>query len=249
MVLHHAYAYMICHYTVQWNNVFIANLLQYLGPIWIGNIVLRSSVPPDVPVSEPRHQPNSPTLFTCVCACLLASNHIRSWAHCPFLSIHCNFASALPRRALAQPRWRDALHRTRPTAVLSLHRVGFKCFNCFKNMFKCFRMDLTKVNRDVAYVAIVVHVCYECLLSMFYLFSTYVASVLSWCCVCLQWFLSFFMSLQAFQTHVSNVSTVFRRILRVLHLNFSKVDRVLHMLQCDLPAVATKRGREGSCGT
>jgi hypothetical protein len=55
MVLHHAYAYMICHYTVQWNNVFIANLLQYLGPIWIGNVVLRSSVRPDVPVSEPQH--------------------------------------------------------------------------------------------------------------------------------------------------------------------------------------------------
>ena len=48
------------------------------------------------------------------------------------------------------------------------------------------------------------------------MFHTYVASVLSGYCVCLQWFSSVFAS----------VSSVFRH---VLHLDVSKVDRVLHM--------------------
>jgi hypothetical protein len=43
-------------------------------------------------------------------------------------------------------------------------------------------------------------------------------------CVCngFQVFFSFF--LQVFQTHVSNVSYAFRRILQVLHIDVSKVD-------------------------
>jgi hypothetical protein len=35
--------------------------------------------------------------------------------------------------------------------------------------------------------------------------------------------------LQVFQTHVSNVLFVFRRILQLLHLDVSKLDRVLHL--------------------
>jgi hypothetical protein len=50
-------------------------------------------------------------------------------------------------------------------------------------------------------------------------FQTYDASVLSECCVCLQWFQVF---LQVFQTHVSNVLFVFRRMLQLLHLHVSK---------------------------
>jgi hypothetical protein len=37
--------------------------------------------------------------------------------------------------------------------------------------------------------------------------------------------------LQVFQTHVLSVSSVFRHILQMFHLNILKVDRVLHMLQ------------------
>jgi hypothetical protein len=41
-----------------------------------------------------------------------------------------------------------------------------------------FRMDAAKVDQDVAYVAMVVHVCCKLLFLMFHLFfETYVASV------------------------------------------------------------------------
>jgi hypothetical protein len=39
----------------------------------------------------------------------------------------------------------------------------------------------------------------------------------------------FHVFLQVFQTHVSNVSFVFRRILQLLHLDVLKPDRVLHL--------------------
>ena len=44
-----------------------------------------------------------------------------------------------------------------------------------------FHMDIAKVNRDVAYVAMVVHVCCKLLFPMFHIFfQTYVASVFIW---------------------------------------------------------------------
>jgi len=44
-----------------------------------------------------------------------------------------------------------------------------------------FQMDVAKVNRDVAYVTMVVHICCKLLFLMFHiLFSTYVASVFIW---------------------------------------------------------------------
>ena len=61
-------------------------------------------------------------------------------------------------------------------------------------------MDVEKVDRDVAYVAMAIHVCCKRLFQMFHLFfqmyvanvfiwllhmfHTYVANVLSGCCVC-----------------------------------------------------------------
>jgi len=48
-----------------------------------------------------------------------------------------------------------------------------------------------------------------------------------------------------FQTYVSSVSSVFRRML---HLDVLKVDWVLHMLQCDLPATAAGGGARGRVG-
>jgi hypothetical protein len=45
-------------------------------------------------------------------------------------------------------------------------------------MFQLFYADVVKIDRDVAYVAMVVHVCCKCLSLMFHLFLyTYVASV------------------------------------------------------------------------
>jgi hypothetical protein len=51
---------------------------------------------------------------------------------------------------------------------------------------------------------------------------------------------------KCFQTHVSSVSSVFRYMLQVLHLDVSKVDQVLHMLQRDPTAAATGGGARGA---
>ena len=71
-----------------------------------------------------------------------------------------------------------------------------------------FNMDVKQVDRDVAYVAMVVHVCCKRLFSMFHLFFRRMLQVcLSECCICfthmlqvfcldvayvLQWFSSVF---------------------------------------------------------
>jgi hypothetical protein len=80
--------------------------------------------------------------------------------------------------------------------VVSVH------FKCFRGMLQVFHTDVAKTDRDVAYVAMIVHVCCKHLSPMFHLFfqtyvasvfiwmlhmfHTYVASVLSACCVFLQ---------------------------------------------------------------
>jgi len=92
-----------------------------------------------------------------------------------------------------------------------------------------------------------VHVCYKRLFPMFHLifqtydasvfiwmlhmFHTYVASIFLDVAYVLQWFSSVFhmFFLQVFQTHVSKFSSIFCCMLQVLHLDVSKVDRVLHM--------------------
>ena len=67
-------------------------------------------------------------------------------------------------------------------------------------MLQIFHTKVTKVDRDVAYVAMVVHICCKLLFPMFHLFfQTYVASVFIWtlhmfhiyvssvlsgCCIC-----------------------------------------------------------------
>jgi hypothetical protein len=55
-------------------------------------------------------------------------------------------------------------------------------------MFQLFHADVAKVDRDVAYVAMVVHVCCNYLSPMFHLFFT--------------------RMLQVFSTHVSSVSSI-----------------------------------------
>ena len=44
----------------------------------------------------------------------------------------------------------------------------------------------------------------------------------------------FYVFLQVFQMHVSNVLSALKRMLQLLHLDVSKVDRVLHLLPCFL---------------
>jgi hypothetical protein len=57
------------------------------------------------------------------------------------------------------------------------------CCNCVFQMFQLFHLDLACFHLDVAYVAVSIHVCCKCMLQMFNLFLTYVASVLSRCCI------------------------------------------------------------------
>jgi hypothetical protein len=74
-------------------------------------------------------------------------------------------------------------------------------------MLQVFQMDVTKEDRDAAYVSMVVHVCCKYLFLMFHLcFWTYIVSVFIWmlhrfhtyvasvsrCYLCLQWFLNVF---------------------------------------------------------
>ena len=71
-----------------------------------------------------------------------------------------------------------------------------------------FYMDIAKVDRNVAYVAMVVHVCCMLLFSMFNLFfQTYVANVFIWI-------------LHMFQTYVASV---FIWMLRMFYNDFSCV--------------------------
>jgi hypothetical protein len=61
------------------------------------------------------------------------------------------------------------------------------------------------------------------LIYMLHMFQTYVASVLSGCCVCFTMvFKCFQVFLQVFQMHVLRVSSAFRRMLQVLHLDVQK---------------------------
>ena len=69
--------------------------------------------------------------------------------------------------------------------------------------------------------------CYKCV----YLDVAYVSHIR---CMCFIWMFAygcnvFQVFFQVFQKHVSSVSTTFRRMLQLLYLDVSKVDRVLHL--------------------
>ena len=60
--------------------------------------------------------------------------------------------------------------------------VCFKCFTCFIGMLQVFYIDVAKVDRDVAHVAMAIHVCFKCRFQIFHLFQMYVVSVSSGRC-------------------------------------------------------------------
>ena len=71
--------------------------------------------------------------------------------------------------------------------ALKAHVAGvyFKCFRCFRGMLQVFHIDVSKVDHDVAHVAMVVYVCCKRLLQMFYLFFRRMLLVcLFGCCIC-----------------------------------------------------------------
>jgi hypothetical protein len=96
----------------------------------------------------------------------------------------------------------------------------------------CFPYGCCKVDRDVTYVAVVARVCCKRLFPMFhlffsgvcckcvyldvaYMFRTYVASILSECCVCFRCFSFFRRMLQVFQLFLTYVACVSSDVAKV----------------------------------
>ena len=119
----------------------------------------------------------------------------------------------------------------------------FKCFNCFRYMFQLFHADVAKVDRNVACIAMLVHVCCKRLYLMFHLFFVHVCCkcfkctsqvfhVSSFmCCKCCIWM---FKSRSGCYTCCNGVSTVcykcficFRRMLQRFYPDVAKVDRAV----------------------
>ena len=80
-------------------------------------------------------------------------------------------------------------------------------------MLQVFYMDVAKVDLAVAHVTMAIHVCCKSLFEMFCLFKTYVASVISGCCI--------YVAMTMLQVHVS---IGFRRMLQLFYLNVANVD-------------------------
>jgi hypothetical protein len=108
--------------------------------------------------------------------------------------------------------------------------VYFKCFKCFKGTLQVFHTDATKVYRDVAYVAMVVHVCCKLWFSMFHLFFRRMLQVcLTGCCICFHTYdaNAFIWMLHMFTMVLSVLDTCFfcfQSMLKLLHLDVLKLD-------------------------
>jgi hypothetical protein len=103
----------------------------------------------------------------------------------------------------------STLRRTEEGWKSYVASLYFKCLRCFLGMLQVFHVDVTNVDRDIIYFGMVVHVYCKLLFPIFNLFSrcmlevftwmlhmfhTYVAYILSECCIYffLQWFQMFF---------------------------------------------------------
>ena len=49
-------------------------------------------------------------------------------------------------------------------------RVAKVCFKCFRGMLQVFYIGVAKIDRDVAHVAMAIHVCFKCMFRLFNLF-------------------------------------------------------------------------------
>jgi hypothetical protein len=76
-------------------------------------------------------------------------------------------------------------------------------------------MDVASRSGDVIHVASVLEVCCKSLFKMFHLFQTYVASVLSGCCICYNGYIA---------SVCSKYFICFSRMLQLFHLSAAKVD-------------------------
>jgi hypothetical protein len=80
--------------------------------------------------------------------------------------------------------------RTRPPALLCVtwkkkgkkhmlqtYVLGF--FKCFRGMLQVFRISVAKVDRNVAYAAIAIHVCFKCVCSKYFIYIRRMLQVFS----------------------------------------------------------------------
>jgi hypothetical protein len=96
---------------------------------------------------------------------------------------HCRRPAAYKRRQVAafgEHHTPTSLHSAEQQGDVALKvHVARVCFSCFRDMLQVFHMNVVKIDRDVAHVAMVVHVCCKRPFQMFHLlFHMYVASVL-----------------------------------------------------------------------
>ena len=117
-----------------------------------------------------------------------------------------------------------------------------------------FHMNVAKIDRDVVYVAMVVHVCYKLLFPTFHLFFRHILQVcLSRCCICFTYMLQVFYrccvcvynGFQVFLDTFASVSDICFKCFICLQTYIAnvifecfKVHRVLHMLRRDSLGVA-----------
>jgi hypothetical protein len=201
------------------------------------------------------HHPTAAVASSAATACALSPGQCRCSPRAAQPPAHCHPPS--PPRMHSQiplcrawPAWLPCL------AESACCKRIFERFRCFRYMLQVFQMDVTKVVPNVADVSMVVHyvakVCYQCFIYVFrtyvvsvfiwmlHMFYTYVATFLSRCCVCLQWFSSVFRCFfQVFQKPVSSVSYAFRRMLQLLHLDVLNADRLLYLSSS--PSIALSR--------
>jgi hypothetical protein len=98
-----------------------------------------------------------------------------------------------------------------------------------------FHMDVAKVDRDVAYVAMVVYVYYKLLFSMFHLFSDVCCKcVLSRCCIC------FTHMLASVLQDVAYVSAMVLSVFRCFCKCFRFMFQVFHLPSKYIASVASE---------
>jgi hypothetical protein len=76
-------------------------------------------------------------------------------------------ARDIMRSGVARPRAGFSGYTSRSLPFSDVVSVYFKCFRYCICMLQVFHMDVTKVDRDVAYVAMAIHVCCKRLFQMF----------------------------------------------------------------------------------
>jgi hypothetical protein len=120
-------------------------------------------------------------------------------------------------------------HQVGPPATLCVQvfqgvfrHVASLYFSCFRCIFQVFYTDVAKVDRDVAYVAMVVHVCCKRLFPMFHFFRRMLQVCLFGCCICFHTYVPSVLSrcCVMFAMVFKYFCRCFRGMFQVFHLSF-----------------------------